>query len=70
MRIEVAGGRARRLFRCDALSVAVGFVYDHRNCSSMSLPRRQRPRTHFTTATKAWLAAALTAHGRAFMALL
>ena len=70
MRIEVAGWRARRLFRCDALSVAVGFVYDHRNCSSMSLPRRQRPRTHFTTATEAWVAAALTAHGRAFMAML
>lgn len=67
MRIEVADWRARRLFHCDALSVAVGFVYGHRSCSCVSLLRRLRPCTRFTTATEALVAAA---QGRALVIML
>jgi hypothetical protein len=70
MRIEVADWRARRLLHCDALSVAVGFVYGHRSCSCVSLLRRSRPCTHFTTATEALVAAAAAAQRRALVNML
>ena len=53
MRIEAAVRKARLLFRCSALSVAVGFFSGPRSCGRMSRLRRLSPPTHSTTAPAA-----------------